>query len=71
MERIKRADYYIEKVARYEYSDEDWLLLEKEIENWRKETSYEERIKFAESGAGEMLYMICSAIKIRRGKNAT
>ena len=29
-----------------------------------------DRIKFAESGAGEMLYMICSAIKIRRAKTA-
>ena len=51
---MKTADYYIDKVFDYEYSDEKWLILEEEIENWRKETSYEERIKFAESGAGEI-----------------
>ena len=68
---MKTADYYIEKVLMHEYSDEQWLQLDEEIDRWREAVAPEERIEFAESGAGEMLYMICSAIKIRRAKDVS
>ena len=67
---MRTADYYIDLVFDYEYSYEKWLLLEKEIKDWRKEASHDERIKFAESGAGEMLYMICSGIRLDQAENA-
>ena len=43
----------------------------KEINTWRKEASHEERIKFAESGAGEMLYTICSGIRLDQTESAS
>ena len=53
-----RHDIMIERLT-----DEDWLRLEKEVDDAMKSASEEEIEEFVDSGAGEALDMACSAIR--------
>lgn len=49
-----------------EHSDEEWLVLEKEMDQYLMILPKELRDYFADSGAGEMLKMICDGIPYDR-----
>lgn len=53
-----RHDIMLEKLT-----DDDWLQLEKEVEEVMKTSSEAEIDEFVDSGAGEALDMTCSAIR--------
>ena len=59
---MKTAADDIEKILMHEYSDAEWLLLDAEVSEWFDNASEEEQQEFADSGAGETLYMVCSGI---------
>lgn len=44
-------------------SKEEWLALEAKMIEYLKTASDEEELEFAESGYGEMIYMVCEAIR--------
>ena len=46
-------------------SGEEWLALEAKMIEYLKTASDEEELEFAESGYGEMFYMVCEAIRSR------
>lgn len=57
------VDVLIDKVFNGNYSDTEWLALEKEAMELLEKSSVETQDVFAESGAGEALHMICSGIR--------
>ena len=62
----KKLQTLIDKILELNHSKEEWLRLEKEAKAYLKELSPALRTHFAESGAGEALYMVCSGIKSRK-----
>lgn len=52
----------IDNIIETNHTDAEWLRIQKELEAFLKELSEEELRYFAESGAGEALYMVCSGI---------
>ena len=44
-------------------TEEDWIRLDREVDEAIQRASEEDVQKFVDSGAGEMLDMACSAIK--------
>ena len=56
---MKDAEYYIDLVFNHYRSHEEWMELFEEGKEWLKYCSPEQELVFAQSGAGEMLYMIC------------
>lgn len=58
--------YIIDRIAKNKVkSDEEWLALEAKMIEYLKTASDEEKLEFAESGYGEMIYMVCEAIRSR------
>ena len=51
------------------HSVQEWLKLDKEVDAAMKTATESEIQDFADSGAGEELYMICSAIRNIEEKN--
>ncbi len=49
-------------------TDEEWLELDREVDEALSVASEEEEDEFVWSGAGESLYMICSGIEYFRDK---
>ena len=58
---MKNAKYYIDLIFQNDYSKDEWKHIQKEVNEWIKSCSETERDKFANSGAGETLYMTCTA----------
>lgn len=59
----------IDDILTLRHTDEEWLELEKEANEYFKELSTEELNYFSDSGAGEALYMSCSGIRFERQSN--
>lgn len=56
--------YMIDTIAKNKVkSDEEWLALEEKMKEYLKTASDEEELEFAECGYGEMIYMVCEAIR--------
>lgn len=51
------------------HSPQEWLMLDSEVDAAIKESTDDEVQEFVDSGAGEELYMICSAIRNIEEKN--
>ena len=51
------------------HSPQEWLMLDREVDAAIKESTDDEVQEFVDSGAGEELYMICSAIRNIEEKN--
>ena len=54
---------FINIILMEDHSNDEWLSIEKELELFLKDKPAAYREHFIESGAGEMLYMICSGIR--------
>lgn len=63
MDIPKELDELIDTIKRKRHSEEQWFALEKEVDSYLKTLPQELRDYFADSGAGEVLGMICSGIK--------
>lgn len=50
------------------YDDEKWLELDREVKEALSVASAKEEEEFTDSGAGEVLYMMCSGIEYFRDK---
>ena len=59
----QKLDDLINTIKGKTHSDEEWFSLEKEVEKYIKVLPRELQDYFVDSGAGEMLGMICSGIK--------
>lgn len=59
---MKNAKYYIDLIFRNDHSKDEWIRIQEEVGEWIKNCSEAERDEFAYSGAGEMLYMTCTAL---------
>ena len=59
---IKDAQYYIDKILFQNRSNEEWLSLKKEVNDWWKTAPEVQKEKFVISGAGECIGMICDSI---------
>ena len=55
---MKNADYYIKKVFRLKTTAEA-RQLQSEVKEWIKSADKKEIEAYRDSGAGEMLYMMC------------
>ena len=56
---MKKADYYINKIFDFNETDDEKIReLFDEVMAWLQTASDEEELYFANSGAGEMLYMM-------------
>lgn len=51
------------------HSPQEWLMLDSEVDAAIRESTDDEVQEFVDSGAGEELYMICSAIRNIEEKN--
>ncbi len=56
---MKKADYFIKKVFEEIKTFEDAKATQKEVREWIKTAGPSEVSRFRDSGAGEMLYMLC------------
>lgn len=52
-----------------DHTPEEWLCLEREVDELLEQSSEENIQKFVDSGAGEMLDMICSGIRNMSNNN--
>ncbi len=52
-----------------DHTPEEWLRLEREVDELLEQSSEENIQKFVDSGAGEMLDMICSGIRNMSNNN--
>lgn len=59
----KKLSRLMEEILEKDHSHEEWFALEKEVDEYFEILPQELRDYFADSGAGETLYMICSGIK--------
>ena len=69
MEIPIKLQMLIDDIIEKDYTDDEWLELQKEVEAYQKELTEEEMLYFAESGAGEALYMACTGILSMRKSN--
>ena len=58
-----KLEMMIDRILSGTHTDEEWLELETEVKTYLKDLSKEQKDYFAQSGAGEALYMICSGIR--------
>ena len=58
-----KLKWYVSQIMDYDHSPEDWLSLEKEVNVYIKTVSKDDIEYYTYSGAGEVLYMICSGIR--------
>lgn len=65
----KDLDNLINRILKMNHSVEEWFALEKEANNLLPKLPMELEVKFAESGAGEALYMACSGLRFEQSKN--
>ena len=56
---MKNSEYYIKRVFSEIKSIEEAQKLKIEVDNWIKAADDKEVASYRDSGAGEMLYMIC------------
>ena len=56
----KNASYYIDLILMNNHSMGEWRTIYKEVEEWFENASESQKREFEMSGAGEMLYMICT-----------
>lgn len=56
----------VDNIMEMHHTDAEWIELDKEFETIQKVLSDEELQFFAESGAGEALYMAVSGIAMRK-----
>ena len=63
---MKDAQYYIDLIIDGKLNDDEWLALEKEVDEWWNHAPKEEQDLYSESGYGESLYMVCSGIRYMR-----
>ena len=59
---MKDAKYYIKLILQSDHSYDEWKQIQEEVNEWINNCSEAECNEFTESGAGELLYMVCSAI---------
>lgn len=52
-----------------DHTPEEWLRLEREVDELLEQSSEDNIQKFVDSGAGEMLDMICSGIRNMSNNN--
>lgn len=62
MKTMKNAKYYIDLILISKHSKDEWKRIQREVDEWLHNCSEEERDEFTYSGAGETLYMMCTAI---------
>lgn len=66
---MKRSLLELEReIMKGVYEDERWLRLDEEVQEALSVASEDEIEKFTDSGAGEILYMMCSGIEYFRDK---
>ncbi len=66
---MKNAKYYIDLIFQDgDHSDDEWKRIDKEVAEWIENCPEAERDEFAKSGAGEMLYMTCTAIELNESR---
>jgi hypothetical protein len=58
-----KLDIFIDEILNGTHSYEEWLELETEVNAYLKELTDEQQDYFTNTGAGELLWMICSAIR--------
>jgi len=56
------AQELINAILAGRHSDEEWLSLEQTVHQFLCSASIADKAAFAESGAGEALYMVCSGL---------
>ena len=56
---MKNSEYYIKKVFQEVKTSEDARKLKAEVDDWIKSADEEEIANYRDSGAGEMLHMLC------------
>ena len=57
----EKLQKYIDDIIMNNYSKNEWLRIKKEVEDYFKELTEEQIEYFAESGAGEILYMMTAS----------
>lgn len=63
MKTPTELEMIIDKILSGTHTDEEWLELEADVKSYLKDLPNEQKDYFAQSGAGEALYMICSGIR--------
>ena len=64
-----QLDMFIDEILKEDHTFDEWLELESEVNCYLAELTEEQQDYFADSGAGELLWMMCSAIRgIREGE---
>ena len=62
-----KLEMMIDRILSGTRTDNEWLALESEVKTYLKDLTKEQKDYFAQSGAGEALYMICSGIRYENG----
>ena len=60
---LKDARYFINRILFQNRSNDEWILLKKEVDDWWKIAPADQKEKYLISGAGECLAMICDCIE--------
>ena len=64
-----RLNIFIDEILKETHTFDEWLELESEVNCYLAELTEEQQDYFADSGAGELLWMMCAAIRgIREGE---
>ena len=58
-----RLDMFIDEILKETHTFDEWLELEAEVNGYLAELTEEQQDYFADTGAGELLWMMCSAIR--------
>lgn len=58
-----RLGILIDEILKENHTFDEWLELEAEVNCYLAELTEEQQDYFADSGAGELLWMMCSAIR--------
>lgn len=64
----KEAYRLIDEIMEKNHTDDEWILLENTVNSYLRNAPDEIEELFIESGAGDMLSMICSGIRWEKGE---
>lgn len=67
----ERINNLIHRIFHEHHTEEVCFSLEKEMKELLEDAPIELRNRFTESGAGEMLYMLCSGFRYEKTKEAS